>query len=661
MSRTLVIVLTTALVALLACGVMLYLAYGLSEGLPERGEVSGLSDSTRMVFFEDASVAIEASTREDAFSALGYLHVQHHAWSMVLWRRTALGRLGEWFGDNLLDVDRLSRKLQLGRLARLEYEELPSESRRILEAYTRGVNAALAERRVLMSDELVVLEETPERWEPWHSLAVERLFAWLATSPPNPDSLERAPLSLRDFLKADTFLRQWLHLYGFQNGVSWVLADSAGSTFYQRHVYGASALPIYQEVAMTWAGSPPLKGATLIGTPFMPAGLSETQAWSILLSSHLRLEPSERDTSHVPLLYDRILSSDGKEHLLQIEPGSSGLYFEPAKSLIAMRSDTARAAFGWVLRWSGLTSASDIAGWESLRSGSPPSFELFEGDGLLFSRGGNAAVLGDPLVTTSPGGGVFISNASWARYASERLDSLARGRGENLDPDRIRNDQRSTWAERLAPPMIDAAIGVPDQSNPVAEALAYLRNWDHSYDRASIAASVFDTWMTAYRDSLHRLPAPVLPDSMLEEHLLRYELLVRAVRTLTERHGEDISMWRWEQVQRKVYHFPVWSADSILVVDAGALPRTRYASIDVPGSGHPTTLAWGPSIVESDLLSPAEWSAWVSTNTWDSFRYHARRFPANAFFGRYLVAGRASETATVAAAGPAHTLVLVPR
>jgi hypothetical protein len=580
---------------------------------------------------------------------------------MVLWRRTALGRLGEWFGDNLLKVDRLARQLQLGRLARAEYEGLPSESRRILEAYARGVNSALAERRILMSDELVVLEEDPEQWAPWHSLAVERLFAWLATSPPHPDSLHRVPVSLRDFFAADRFLRKWLHLHGFENGVSWVLADSSGSTFYQRHVYGASALPIYQEVSMDWAGTGLLKGATLIGTPFMPAGQNQTQAWSILLSSPMRLERSQRDSSQVSLLYDRIISSDGKEHLLEIEPGSLGVFFEPARALVPMRSDTATAAVGWVLRWSGLTSGSDIAAWESLVAGSTASFELFKGDGLLFSRGGRATVLGDPVVTGTPAGGIFVSNTRWARYASERLDSLARRAREDLNPTTIRNDQRSTWAERLAPPLIDAAIGVPDQSNPVAEALAYLRNWDHSYDRASIAASVFDTWMTAYRDSLNRLPVPVLPDSMLEEHLLRYELLVRAVRTLTDRYGDDISMWRWEQVQRKVYHFPVWSADSILNLDAGALPRTRYASIDVPGSGHPTTVAWGPSMVESDLLAPAEWSAWVSTNDWEVFRYHAHRFRANAFFGRYLVAGRASRTATIASVKPENILMLVPR
>ncbi|MEX1054681.1 MAG: penicillin acylase family protein, partial [Rhodothermales bacterium] len=389
-----------------------------------------------------------------------------------------------------------------GRIARAEFESLPSESRQVLEAYTRGVNSALAEKRVLMSDELVVLEELPERWEPWHSLAVERLFAWLATSPPHPDSLRRVPLSLRRFFQADNFLRQWLHLHGFENGASWVLADSAGSTFYQRHVYGASALPIYQEVSIEWPGSSLLKGATLIGTPFMPAGLNQTHAWSILLSSSLRLERSQRDSSQVPLFYERIISSDGKEHLLQIESGSRGIYFEPATSLFPVRSDTTSAAVGWVLRWAGLTSGSDIAAWESLISGSQASFELFEGDGLLFSRSGGAVVMGDPLVTTSPGGGIFVSNNPWARYSSERLDSLSDRPGDDMDPGRIRDDQRSMWAERLAPPLIDAAIGVPDQSNPVAEALAYLRNWDHSYDRASIAGSVFDTWMAAYRDSL---------------------------------------------------------------------------------------------------------------------------------------------------------------
>ena len=661
MSRPLLITLIAIAVVIASAGAVLYLAYGLSEELPSQAVVTGLSDSTRIAVSENGSAFISAPTRADAYAALGYLHTQNHVWSMVLWRRTALGRLSEWFGDNLLELDRLTRKLQLGRLARRDFEQLPPESKQLLEAYANGVNSALREERVRMTEELVVLEQMPSRWEPWHTLAVERLFAWLAAEPLNPDSVRAAPPSARNFFEADRLLRDWLHIHGFENSVAWTASDSSGGHFYQRHVYGASALTIFQDVKMEWPGTS-VTGATLIGTPFMPAGVNESFAWSVLLSSEVRLERVTRDSLSAPTLHERILGADGREYLLPIEAGSEGIYFEPATPRYNIRTDTSGARpEGRVLRWPGLVSGTDMAAWEALQTGSVQAFSLIQGDGLVVSRDGSRSVIGNPRIVANAGGGLFVGNSVWSAQAATRLDSLLRAPEQPIDPARLRTDHRSTWAARLAPPLVNAAIAVPDQSSPVAEALAYLRNWDFSYDRASIAASIFDTWMTAYRDSLHTLPEPAIPDSMLSENLLRYEMLVIAVRMLSTRFGDDLSQWRWERVQQRNYRFPVWSADSLITIDGGAMSSTRYASIDVPGAGHPTTLLWGPSSIQDALPSPASWEGWLSTAAWDNFRVYTYRFPANTFFGRYLVSDRAPDTATIAAPDFEHEVVLVPR
>jgi hypothetical protein len=145
------------------------------------------------------------------------------------------------------------------------------------------------------------------------------------------------------------------------------------------------------------------------------------------------------------------------------------------------------------------------------------------------------------------------------------------------------------------------------------------------------------------------------------ENLLRYEFLVDAVRRLTRAYGSDMSQWRWEHVHRKIYNFPVWSADSLTSVDAGALPRTRYAPIVIPGAGHPSTLLWGPSRVQSEILSPASWEALITSRDWSQFRVQTLRFRANTFLGRYLASDRAPERGQSAPADTEQVVVLVPR
>ncbi len=117
-----------------------------------------------------------AASRADAAFAQGYLHATDRLWQLEFFRRVAQGRLSELFGEETLDADRFLRTLGLARAA--GRVAIGSETRALVEAYARGVNAAVGEWRGLLPPEFVLLRAGFEPWELEHSLAIEKIMAW---------------------------------------------------------------------------------------------------------------------------------------------------------------------------------------------------------------------------------------------------------------------------------------------------------------------------------------------------------------------------------------------------------------------------------------------------------------------------------------------------
>lgn len=123
-----------------------------------------------------------ARNEPDAFFGLGLAHAQDRLWQMEVLRRTALGRLAELFGTNVLAADRLARTLGFARAADREVSRLNDRDRRVLEAYAAGVNRWLREiarGAAAPPFEFVRLRLEPSPWKPADSLALLRLRAWL--------------------------------------------------------------------------------------------------------------------------------------------------------------------------------------------------------------------------------------------------------------------------------------------------------------------------------------------------------------------------------------------------------------------------------------------------------------------------------------------------
>ncbi len=123
---------------------------------------------------------IRAKTDLDAFYAQGFVHAQDRLWQMELNRRTGAGRLSEILGAAALDQDKFLRTWGFYRAAEAAYPALEPRSKAILEAYTAGVNAVIAQGNLPL--EFGLLGAKPEPWKPADSLVWSKMLAYNLSS-----------------------------------------------------------------------------------------------------------------------------------------------------------------------------------------------------------------------------------------------------------------------------------------------------------------------------------------------------------------------------------------------------------------------------------------------------------------------------------------------
>lgn len=147
---------------------------------PNSGSInlSGIKTEVK-VYSDDYGVPhIIASNNEDMYFALGFMHAQDRLWQMDLTRRVAEGKLSEIFGSSTLEFDKLYRTIGINRFAYRWYEKISPESKKILTAYSNGVNSFIDKHYKNMPIEFDILNYKPEPWKPEHSLMVTRMIGW---------------------------------------------------------------------------------------------------------------------------------------------------------------------------------------------------------------------------------------------------------------------------------------------------------------------------------------------------------------------------------------------------------------------------------------------------------------------------------------------------
>lgn len=654
--------------------------FGPDAPYPSTQPVGALRDTATIHWSSEGVAVVDAQGPLDALSALGYVHGVARGWTVVLWRQTARGRLSRWFGPGVLPIDRHARRLGLARQSRAAYQQMAPRQKRRLRAYAHGLNAALQSAHVQQKDAFVLHDVVPTPWRPWHTLAVERLLAWIATSPLDPPS--GAPAPIARFSETDRLLRRWLHLHGWSRSLAWAArpesgTDSARTALFQRHVLGASATPIVQEVRIRRPHAPSVAAGTLPGAPLLPTGTDGNRAWASLLRSPARLDRVAPDTADRRRWYERLTPAGGDEDLLQIQRLDGALLLAdpptPPNTADASTqpSDTTRGAprGAWVLRWPGLSPVSDVPAWlqrAGFASSRPDSlsFQLFAPDGLEVSASGRWTVLGSPPVVArdSAGRSVVVGQSIWTDQQARTLRARLRLPAA-LDVEGWTVSDSSAWAAALLPRMVPALDRLSETHPQFQNVATYLRNWDYVYNASSIGATLFDQWMRTYRADLGRLPMPSDTAAYFATYR-QHRALLRALDTLRSRFGPDVRRWRWERAVPDRRFFPVWSADSLVQADLSDLRSTQYAPLRRSGRGHPSALSGGPSLADPPATapSPTAWEGWTTTENGHPLSVRRYHYDPTRFFARSRMQRARPSTVRLSAVPPAHaTTLLLPR
>ncbi len=357
-----------------AVGFTLVLSHG-APGMPDAARVEGLGAGATVAWFDDGRpLRIDAASTDDAMRALGFALAEEDAWSMLAWRQAARGRLAEWLGASVLPVDRHVRQIGIARGADRAAADLDSLTRRRLDAFCAGVNAAFATARVRRGPQVTLLGVVIEPWTVADVLASERLAAWIATDAP------AAPFPAVAFgatASADAGLRRLLAADGLGASRAWTFtgdarrdtlvlsspaadsaatarADSAGAPtarLVATYVTGSQARPMLRTAEVRIAGAAPRLLVLLPGTPFPVAGAfldadgSARRAWAVLPRGEASWQtvPAEVEAS---VRAERMSVLGGQESVLYAPEvgGTTTIRAQPPKVRRIVRRDTLAAA-----------------------------------------------------------------------------------------------------------------------------------------------------------------------------------------------------------------------------------------------------------------------------------------------------------------------------
>ncbi|ODS83990.1 MAG: acyl-homoserine-lactone acylase [Cytophagaceae bacterium SCN 52-12] len=293
-------------------------------------DIPGLRDQVE-IFLDDRLVPhIFAQNEEDLYAAQGYVHARFRLFQMDLQTRAAAGRASEFAGPRAVDFDRSQRRLGMvyaaeNALAEMEKDPL---SKKIYDAYTRGVNAYIAS---LSPEEWPVeyklLNVSPEPWSNLRTALLLKMMAKMLTGGADndlgytnakavfsADAFDRVyqviPDSLRPIVPEGTAFppasvnpvapatADSLYFNGFKpvpfaenykpdphNGSNnWALAGSktlSGAPILANDPHLELSLPsIWFEIQLT-DHSGTSYGASLPGSPFVISGFNDHIAWGI--------------------------------------------------------------------------------------------------------------------------------------------------------------------------------------------------------------------------------------------------------------------------------------------------------------------------------------------------------------------------------------------
>jgi penicillin G amidase len=107
-----------------------------------------------------------ATNAADLFFAQGFVAAQDRLFQLELWRRVAAGETAELLGPKALAADRFARLLRYRGDMDAEWRSYSPDTKQIVTAFTRGINACIDQFGERLPVEFQILGLTPKKWRP---------------------------------------------------------------------------------------------------------------------------------------------------------------------------------------------------------------------------------------------------------------------------------------------------------------------------------------------------------------------------------------------------------------------------------------------------------------------------------------------------------------
>jgi acyl-homoserine-lactone acylase len=134
--------------------------------------ITGLKDTVTVRRDAYGIPFVEAKNMEDMAMTVGFVHASDRLAQMIGMKLISEGRLSEMAGPAVLNLDIYMRTMNLKGAAEALYRNVTAENLRLLEFYSKGVNAYLEQHKDKLPPGIALADYKPEAWKPIDSVKI---------------------------------------------------------------------------------------------------------------------------------------------------------------------------------------------------------------------------------------------------------------------------------------------------------------------------------------------------------------------------------------------------------------------------------------------------------------------------------------------------------
>lgn len=353
--KILIGVFSSVIILSLAAGIIFYNM--LRASLPDYSEtITAKNISGEIKIYRDSLAIpyIVANTQEDAAFALGYVHAQDRLFTMDLARRAAEGKLSQIFGEETVPFDRMFLTVGIKDISEKILSEINPETKKILEAYARGVNLYIKNSKGNYPVEFYILGYQPDNWKPVNSIEMIRMMGWelniswwvdftftelvqklgedkikeiLPEYPENaptiiPPELKKYSKISDNFIQTDKRFRDFMGWTGTHIGSNnWIVDGKksvTGKPIIANDTHLGFSAPGKWYAAVVNGGEWKASGFTLPGAPAVVIGKNPNISWAMT----------------------NVMNDDADFYLEQLDPGRTKYFYKGEWKKLDVKTDT---------------------------------------------------------------------------------------------------------------------------------------------------------------------------------------------------------------------------------------------------------------------------------------------------------------------------------